>query len=1020
MGIEIPVRVDHDDGTFHMSTNDWNEEQVKAMLSRSRFKCRFLQLGEGSIAAVRMNWVTFLLATILTWGFAVWGLADPNTAGYFGAGKAWVTQNFTWLYIGTQDVWCAFLIYLCFSRFATVKLGQADEKPKYNDFAWFAMLFTCGVAVGLYVFGVGEPLYFYRQPTLWSSWEYDYTITKTAVTNDAQRAQQAIFQTVYHWGIHGWVPYCLLGILIGIVAFRWHMPMAIRSCFYPLIGDHALGLCGDFIDALSIATTTFGVCTSLGLGVSQISGGLQYLADLSCIPKDNCIAAGGTWDINTYGANSCFGATSDIKDCTLAHLADEGAKSGSYVVIIILITLSATLSVISGVDNGIKFFAGLAFTCGMCVCLPILYADNTWYILNVLVQSVGYYLQYIIQVGFDCEAFQQLGFEMTSGNKYWGSDGAASISGVLTKAGFDAAALDKTGPDCGNQPNPCTMGIIGAGQAAAIYWASTSSATYAQKSYGASVTNTLKAFRMSSKSIEDAGKVYKKMMEVYGGIGMGVPCGSGWATDTFDDLTGAATGRTAGTAMCGTAACTDLWSMSFPRCPETVITDAPRWGTCDSYLLNCDTFRTYYDDTNPMYMDWWTIFYWAWWITWAPFVGFFIAIISRGRTVREVILGAFFCPTLFAFFWFSIMGGLAIKMQRVAEVALQVRPDVGHATATCAEHYAYGGVPITPQSKMLFEQGYKMISCVLPMDKQIYELMYPYQGFLGFIWFFLWFGLVIYFLTSSDSGSLVDDIISASGLSPNRIPIWQKIYWCWTEGLVAISLLTGGGSSVLKAIRSVSIIFGLPYTFILCFMVPALYRALKHCLNEQDIMTSFKFNTQLLDFFELFAPPAGSPFTPSEHIKHWLIGLFCPGLGVYASLRYSSPTSPKFGIAAGLFVQIMFSLFFVFQIVEAGVKGFHTLGWVAFTFMAFIISVARTDARLKDKIWGNPLEDFFIALAAYPIAVAQVHMHAASEGKDKPLYFASTTEMLDQMKSAMSEAGATSSTGMKEVQTADA
>ena len=106
---------------------------------------------------------------------------------------------------GTQDVWCAFLIYLCFSRFATVKLGQADEKPKYNDFAWFAMLFTCGVAVGLYVFGVGEPLYFYRQPTLWSSWEYDYTITKTAVTNDAQRAQQAIFQTVYHWGIHGWV-----------------------------------------------------------------------------------------------------------------------------------------------------------------------------------------------------------------------------------------------------------------------------------------------------------------------------------------------------------------------------------------------------------------------------------------------------------------------------------------------------------------------------------------------------------------------------------------------------------------------------------------------------------------------------------------------------------------------------------------------------------------------------------------------------------------------------------------------
>ena len=116
---------------------------------------------------------------------------------------------------GTQNVWCLFLIYLAFSRFANIKLGAADEQPRYNDFTWFSMLFTCGVAVGLYVFGVAEPLYFYRTPTAGISWSS--VPEKTPVDTDAQRAQQAIFMAVYHWGIHGWVPYVLLALLLGVV-----------------------------------------------------------------------------------------------------------------------------------------------------------------------------------------------------------------------------------------------------------------------------------------------------------------------------------------------------------------------------------------------------------------------------------------------------------------------------------------------------------------------------------------------------------------------------------------------------------------------------------------------------------------------------------------------------------------------------------------------------------------------------------------------------------------------------------
>ena len=318
------------------------------------------------------------MAVIILWGFAIACIASDQAAVDFALGKSWVTQNFTWLYIGTQDVWCLFLIYLAFSRFADIKLGADDEKPRYNDFTWFSMLFTCGVAVGLYVFGVQEPLYFYR---IRSDYLGGSSIPdKTNVDNDAQRAQQAIFMAVYHWGIHGWVPYILLALLIGVVSFRWGMPMTIRSCFYPLIGDHALGIVGDFIDALSISTTTFGVCTSLGLGVTQLANGMQFLKDISCSVKDNCIDAGGIWDITKYGTDNCFCATGTegvtaqwgddscttkgtVDNCKLEWLKGDADKMDQALyTIIALVTGVATLSVLSGLDRGIKTLSAVTLT----------------------------------------------------------------------------------------------------------------------------------------------------------------------------------------------------------------------------------------------------------------------------------------------------------------------------------------------------------------------------------------------------------------------------------------------------------------------------------------------------------------------------------------------------------------------------------------------------------------------------------------------------------------------------------
>jgi choline-glycine betaine transporter len=1050
-----------------MSTADAagaNEEQVKKMLSRSPLNAclrRWLSCGKGVVCAIKMNWLTSIMATAITWGFAAMSIDDENAEVKFKEGKNWVSSNFTWLYIGTQDVWCAFLIFLTFSRFGKLKLGKAEEKPRYNDFTWFCMLFTCGVAVGLYVFGVAEPLYFYRQPTKWHDWNYDYAVTKTGVENDAMRAQQAIFMAVYHWGIHGWVPYILLALLIGIVSFRWGLPMTIRSCFYPMIGDHALGVVGDFIDAVSISTTTFGVCTSLGLGVTQLARGMQFLKDIGCDREEKCVDAGGKWDITRYGWENCFcptdstdpdnivyGATwgdstcvtqSTLEDCTIGFLRD-GTGSDKFeealYAIITLVTVVATFSVLTGLDKGIKFLSKVAFSLGCIVLLCAIYADNTWYVLNVMVQTTGYYLQYVIQVGFDCEAFQQLGFEFQPdgaqaywANRYWGSSGADSAIGRIEAAGFDVSIAGSN--DCGEQPNPCNQGVVAISLAAAMYAAQHVNATRSETNLGTQSSKLLETYQMSPMSISRTTALYGEFVTLYGQSNVdamsGIPCGSGIAIPA-NETSGAEYNPTLdaysqqvfafgaiGDDICdnalSTVECSAFWrspkgwqAPMWPRCPETVVKDAQNWGTCDAYEYNCAITRTYFGDTNAMFMDWWTIFYWAWWITWAPFVGFFVAIISRGRTVREVIVGGFFAPTLFAIIWFSVFGGLAIKMERVAEVALQVRPNVQFATATCAEHYTpYWKIPwgpISPEAKALAGQGYYMLHC-MDKDDQIYYLMQPYKNIAGFLHVVLWLGLVIYFLTSSDSGSMTDDIISASGLKASSIPLWQKVFWCFTEGIVAISLVAGaaGAKDSMQSLQAASIIIGLPFTFLLCMMVPGLYRALKREMGDEDIIQSMRFNTQLFDICELFMPNGGSPATPMKHVTSILTGLLFPGVAVFRAMVCAYPDAKLSAIGYAFAVEVLHLLWFALHIVQVDKDEYAwVIAWLCMTGVILLIALCRGELRRKYNIWGSPLEDLFCVMCMYPMVCAQIQIQAETDGEGMPTYFASADEIEAEMK----------------------
>ena len=180
-------------------------------------------------------------------------------------------------------------------------------------------------------------------------------------------AQVAINITLYHWGIHGWIVYCLVGLLLALMTYRENLPMTMKSCFYPLIGDRIFGWIGDAIDVISVMSTLFGVCTSLGLGTRQLNTGFNIV-------------------------------NNDIESDNINY----------QVAIIWGITAIATISTVSGVGMGIRRLSETCFGFGMFLMLMALFMDNTFYILNLFVQSLGFYLQYIVQLGWHTDAFEQL------------------------------------------------------------------------------------------------------------------------------------------------------------------------------------------------------------------------------------------------------------------------------------------------------------------------------------------------------------------------------------------------------------------------------------------------------------------------------------------------------------------------------------------------------------------------------------------------------------------------------------
>jgi len=483
------------------------------------------------VIGATLFFVVLLVAMIL--------IAPEQTQTLLNAAKSGIFANFSWFYVLAFSVFLGFLVILSVSSLGNIKLGNDEEEPEFGFLSWLAMLFAAGMGVGLMFFGVAEPLTHYLSDITTGSAEH--------------KQQEALLHTLFHWGIHAWAVYGTIALALAYFGFRYKLPLALRSCFYPLLKERINGKLGDLIDIMALLATLFGVITTLGFGASQLGAGLHQLGWIS-----------------------------------------ENSFSLQVVVIAVVMSL-AIFSAISGVGKGVKILSELNLTLAFCLLIFVLVAGPTLYLLSAFSDNIGTYLSNLVKLSFKTYVYEQ---EHT-----------------------------------------------------------------------------------------------------------------GWFSG-------------------------------------------------------------------------WTILYWAWWCSWAPFVGLFIARISKGRTIREFIFGVLVIPSMFGILWFTVFGNTAIWLND------------GEAAGTL-------GQMISSPETLLF----KFLDYL------------PLSGVTGLVSLVV---ISLFFITSADSGIYVLNNIASRDKSL-AAPRWQAVMWGILMSVVAIVLMQSGGLANLQAM---TLLVALPFAMLMLLMCFSLWKGL--------------------------------------------------------------------------------------------------------------------------------------------------------------------------------------------------
>lgn len=497
----------------------------------------------------KMNPRVFWGASLIIGLLLVLAVLAPGASDrIFQTAQAWVIDTFGWFYIAAVAGFLGLVLILALGPMGVLKLGPDDAEPDFPYISWLAMLFAAGMGIGLMYFGVAEPIQHFISPPVVEGGTFP-------------AAREAMGITFFHYGVHAWAIYALVGLSLAFFAHRKGLPLTLRSGLSPLLGRRINGPVGDAVDIFAIWGTAFGIATSLGFGVSQMNSGLSYLLG---IPNTAWVQVG----------------------------------------LIAVVMVAATASMMSGVGKGVRRLSELNLILAILLMLFVLVVGPTNFLFKALVQNFGFYLDHFFERTFTLYAYEP----------------------------------------------------------------------------------------------------------------------RAWMAD-------------------------------------------------------------------------WTLFYWAWWIAWSPFVGMFIARISRGRTVREFILNVLLVPAGFTFLWMTVFGNTAISL------------DMGAAAGAISQAVT------ADLSTALFHF--------------LEEL--PGAAFTSALAIAL---VAVFFVTSADSGALVIDTLASGGADDT--PRWQRLYWCLLLGLVAAVLLLAGG---LGALQAATLVAALPFTVIMILISIGLVRQMNADLSGQTIDT---------------------------------------------------------------------------------------------------------------------------------------------------------------------------------------
>ena len=309
--------------------------------------------------------ISFFGSAVISLGLILFATVAPESAAkLFQGANNWIVKEAGWFYMLAVAGFVVFLIGVAVSPLGKIKLGPDESVPDYTYGTWVAMLFSGGMGIGIVFYGVAEPITHFSAPP-------------DAPARSAQAARDAMEITFFHWGVHAWAIYAVMGLALVYFGYRKGKPLVIRSALRPLLGDRVKGPIGDMIDIFAVVGTLAGLATSLGLGVAQLNATGAYL----------------------------FGLEQNL---------------ATQIVLIAIVTALATITVATGLDNGIRRLSEGILIVSFILMGLLLALGPTRFLLQTFVENIGLYLNGFVSRTFHIYAYEPTDWVGTWTLFYWG------------------------------------------------------------------------------------------------------------------------------------------------------------------------------------------------------------------------------------------------------------------------------------------------------------------------------------------------------------------------------------------------------------------------------------------------------------------------------------------------------------------------------------------------------------------------------------------------------------------------